>query len=79
MKRRIREPVKSPVVWIGFILLFALVTPWYFPSGDFRPLLWGVPYWAVIVLGASLALSLFITWVVATQWQTGADDDEGES
>lgn len=52
-----KEPVRSPVVWILFVLLMALITPWYFPDGSFEPLLWGVPYWAWIILAASLALS----------------------
>ncbi|MDH4571980.1 MULTISPECIES: hypothetical protein [Salinicola] len=76
MKRRISEPVKKPLVWIGFVILFALINPWYFPAGSWSPLFFGVPYWALIILLASLALSIFITWVVKTQWETGADEDE---
>jgi len=76
MKKNISEPVKKPLVWIGFIILFALINPWYFPAGSWSPLLFGIPYWALIILVASLSLSIFITWVVMTQWETGADEDE---
>jgi len=75
MKRRIIEPVKKPSVWIGFLILFALVNPWYFPAGSWSPLIMGIPYWALIILLVSLALALFITWVVLRQWETGADED----
>ncbi|WP_110691072.1 hypothetical protein [Salinicola endophyticus] len=78
MKKRITEPVKKPAVWIGFGVLFTLVTPWYFPAGSWSPLFWGIPYWALIIIAVSLALSIFITWVVLCQWDTGADETEDE-
>ena len=78
MKRKSKEPVKSPLVWIVFVVVFAAINPWYFPAGSFEPLIWGVPYWAWIILAASLALSVFVTWVVCCQWDMGADDDIGD-
>ena len=75
MKRKSKEPVKSPLVWIVFVAVFAAINPWYFPAGSFEPLIWGVPYWAWIIFAASLALSVFVTWVVCCQWDMGADED----
>ncbi|WP_110685022.1 hypothetical protein [Salinicola aestuarinus] len=76
---RMSEPVRKRRVWIGFALLFALINPWYFPAGMTTPLILGVPLWAIIVLVASLALSVFITWVVMTQWHTDSDERYGTS
>ncbi|GAB3674322.1 hypothetical protein [Salinisphaera aquimarina] len=78
MKRKTKEPVKSPLVWLVFVVIFALINPWYFPAGSYTPLFWGVPYWAWIILAASLALSVFITWVVCCQWDLDADNDHNE-
>ncbi|RKR07324.1 hypothetical protein C7446_0135 [Kushneria sinocarnis] len=71
---RLSEPVRKRRVWFGFIVLFALINPWYFPDGVSTTLILGVPLWALIVLAASLALSLFITWTVTTQWRTDSDE-----
>ncbi|MFP5300739.1 hypothetical protein R2R70_05880 [Cobetia sp. SIMBA_158] len=71
---KITEPVHNRRVWIGFALLFMLINPWYFPNGMTTPLVLGVPLWALIVLAASLLMSIFITWVVMTQWHTDSDE-----
>lgn len=76
---KMSEPVCKRRVWLGFAVLFALINPWYFPAGMTTPRVLGVPLWALIVLAASLALSVFITWVVATQWHTDSDERYGDS
>lgn len=74
--RKTREPVKNPWVWILFVIIFALINPWYFPVGSYTPLIWGVPLWAWAILAASLALSVFVTWVVHCQWDMRTDDEQ---
>ncbi|MFC0267526.1 hypothetical protein [Kushneria aurantia] len=71
------EPVRKRRVWIGFTLLFVLINPWYFPAGMATSLIFGIPLWALIVLAASLMLSVFISWVVMTQWHTDSDERYG--
>lgn len=78
MKPRMSEPIRKKRVWIGFVVLFALINPWYFPAGISSSLIMGVPLWALIILLASLALSIFITWVVLTQWHTDSDERYGD-
>lgn len=79
MKRKLKEPAKSPLVWIAFGAVLVAINPWYFPAGSFEPLIWGVPYWAWIILAASLGLSVFVHWVVCFQWDMGNDDEDRES
>lgn len=78
MKKR-REPITTLWIWVVFAVLFALINPWYFPDGDYQPLIWGVPYWAWIIIAASLALSGFLHYVLVYHWQIEdtepADDD----
>ncbi|SPJ32582.1 hypothetical protein [Kushneria phyllosphaerae] len=74
MKPRMSEPVRKRRVWIGFVVLFVLINPWYFASDAGSTLVLGIPVWALTVLGASLLLSIFITWTIKTQWQTDSDE-----
>lgn len=74
MKPRMSEPVRKRRVWIGFIVLFVLINPWYFASDAGSTLVLGIPVWALTILGASLLLSVFITWTIRTQWQTDSDE-----
>ena len=72
---RRREPIRTRWIWAVFAVLFGLLNPWYFPSGAAR-LVAGVPLWAWVILGVSLALSVFLHYVCAVHWQTGDDSDE---
>ncbi|GHC24116.1 hypothetical protein GCM10010082_15720 [Kushneria pakistanensis] len=74
MTPRISEPVRKKRVWIGFIVLFALINPWYFAADAGSTLIMGIPLWALIILAASLGLSIFITWTIQTQWRTDSDE-----
>lgn len=76
---KMSEPVRKRRVWIGFTVLFLLINPWYFPAGMTTPRVLGIPLWALIVVAASLLLSAFITWTVATQWHTDSDERYGDS
>ncbi|WP_457809031.1 hypothetical protein [Kushneria sp. EE4] len=77
MKPAMSEPVRKRRVWIGFIVLFVLINPWYFASDAGSTLVMGIPLWALTILGASLLLSVFITWTIKTQWQTDSDERYG--
>ena len=72
-----KEPIKKIWLWVVFAILITLITPWYFPAGDYQPLIGGVPYWALIVIGASLALSLFLHYVIRCQWRIEEDNEAG--
>jgi len=74
VEKRKREPIKNYKIWIGFAIIFVLLTPWYFPSGGEMVLIYGVPLWALVIIGVTAVLSLFITYVIKYHWD--ADEDE---
>jgi len=67
MKRK--EPIKNWKLWIPLIILFILAVPWYLPTGSFNPIILGVPYWALIIIGISFIISITLTYIVKNHWQ----------
>lgn len=74
MSRPKKEPIKNGKLWIVFGIIFLLSFPWYLPTGSYKPLILGIPYWAWIILLVSIALSAFLTYAIQYQWQM--EDDE---
>lgn len=71
-----KEPIRKPWIWAVFGLLFVLINPWYFPVSFNQPLFWGIPAWAVVIILASLALSLFAHYVLVYHWDMNPDEPE---
>ena len=65
---------QRPRGWIVlvYLVLLALVIPWYWPAGDARHLA-GLPLWVLATLAALLLTSSFTAWVFLT-WP----EDDGE-
>ena len=63
MARR-RSELERKGQWIlgVYVVLLALVIPWYWPAGD-ATLVLGFPLWALVTLGAVLVTSAFTAWV----------------
>ncbi|UOR13557.1 hypothetical protein [Halobacillus amylolyticus] len=78
MSKPKKEPIKNGKLWIVFGILFVLINPWYFPTGSYQPLFLGIPYWALIIIGASMLLSAFLTYVLKYQWHLEEDEEEQE-
>ena len=59
---------RKPRAWIllVYLVLFALVIPWYWPAGDSRHA-FGFPFWALATLAAVFLTSVFTAWVYLTQ------------
>lgn len=68
MKKPTKEPIKNVKIWIVLGLIFLLCVPWYFPQGSYKPLIFGIPYWALFIIAASIALSAFLTYVLKYEW-----------
>ena len=49
-------------VFVTYLLLLALIVPWYWPAGDLRQL-YGVPLWALASLGAAFATAALTAWI----------------
>ncbi|WP_020007649.1 hypothetical protein [Salinicoccus albus] len=74
MEKRKREPIKNYKIWIGFAIIFVLLIPWYFPAGGETMMIYGVPLWALVIIGMSVFLSLYITYVIKYHWDVDEDD-----
>lgn len=69
-----RTPNPKSRTWIlvVYLVLFALVIPWYWPAGDARHV-FGVPLWVLVTLAAVFVTSVFTAWVYLMQ-----SDGEGD-
>lgn len=76
MQREKREPIKNYKIWIGFAVIFILLTPWYFPSDEASVLIYGVPLWALVIMGMTVVLSLYITYVIRFHWDSEDEDSD---
>mgnify|MGYP001394841343 CR=1 FL=1 len=66
--RPISEPIRSPWLWVTFVALILLMAPWYLPTGDAAPLVFGVPYWFPVSVAATLAFSGVAAWACLRRW-----------
>lgn len=74
-----KEPIKHKKIWIVLLILYVLSVPWYLPKGTYLPIVFGIPYWAWIVLGVSLAISITLTYVIKHYWQlSDEENNDGE-
>lgn len=65
---------RKPRRWIiiVYLVLLALVIPWYWPAGDTRDA-YGLPLWVIATLAALLLTSAFTSWVFLS-WPEDAGD-----
>ncbi|MDH3421123.1 MAG: hypothetical protein OEQ25_18310 [Gammaproteobacteria bacterium] len=69
-----QKPAPKPRAWIlaVYLVLFALVIPWYWPAADARHV-FGIPLWALVTLAAVLLTSVFTAWVYLTRSEGEGD------
>lgn len=65
---------RSFFIWLGYFVLFAVAIPWYWPADDERVWL-GFPLWVVVTLIASLAISIYTSWLFLTKWPAAGEED----
>ncbi|MEW6244949.1 MAG: hypothetical protein AB1497_11990 [Bacillota bacterium] len=66
--RKVKEPIKNPLIWVGLIVIILLTVPWYLPASATRPVILGFPLWAALSGFFTIVLSAFLTWVLSAQW-----------
>ncbi|GAB3058846.1 hypothetical protein [Sediminivirga luteola] len=71
-----REPIRTRWIWIVLVALVVFNAPWYLPAGSIEPFVLGIPYWVVLVVLLSVALSAFLTWVCLRHWNLVEDEEE---
>ena len=57
-------PKRSGCAWVPivYVLLLAVIIPWYWPAGDTRQA-FGIPLWAIASLTGLLAASVYTAWL----------------
>ncbi len=66
------EPRRHPLIWVVYLLLFAVAVPWYWPTGYRGPLVLGLPLWAAVSLGAVVLMALWTGFVIRRWWREEA-------
>lgn len=62
------------LICLGYLALFVVAIPWYWPEGHEK--VWmGFPLWVVVTLVASLAISIYTSWLFLKCWP---DSEEGD-
>lgn len=74
--RKRKEPIKNWKIWVVLAILFVLSVPWYLPAGSYEPLIFGIPYWAYIIMGVSLAISITLTYILKNHWNMVEDEEK---
>ncbi|TFJ92204.1 hypothetical protein [Lentibacillus salicampi] len=71
-----KEPIKNPKLWIVFVILLALLTPWYFPGSFDDMFIFGMPLWAISIIVVSILLSAFLSYVIKNHWMIEEEKEE---
>lgn len=66
------EPRRHPLIWVVYLLLFAVAVPWYWPTGYRGPLVLGLPLWTAVSLGAVVLMALWTGFVIRRWWREEA-------
>lgn len=74
-----KEPIQKRWIWLVLTALVIFNAPWFLPEGSIEPFIMGVPYWVLLVLVLSVALSAFLHWACLTQWNILEDEEEQRS
>lgn len=75
-RRPVREPIRSPWVWVVMALIILGAVPFYLPTGSVTPLVAGVPYWMLVSAAFTLAFAAFTSWLCLRWWNLVEDEEE---
>ena len=73
----VQEPRRKPVVWVVYLLLFAVAIPWYWPTGYSGHPVMGFPLWVAVTVSAVILLALWTAFVITHYWQDSGDEEGG--
>lgn len=69
-----------PLVWWPAMVYFMLIVvgiPWYWPT-DNHTIIFGMPGWVIVAIGASLVCSIFTAWLLWSPWPSESNrSDKG--
>lgn len=75
--RPLREPVRSPWVWVTMVLIILGGVPLYLPAGAIEPLVLGIPYWMALSVLFTLLFAAFTSWLCLRWWNLVEPEEEG--
>jgi hypothetical protein len=52
--------------------------PWYFPAGDGRPFIYGVPLWCVVSLACYAAIAAIVAVLIPRLWDEGVAENTAD-
>lgn len=70
------EPIRSPWLWAGVIILLIAGVPWYVPGGAIEPIVMGLPLWTWTAMGATVAMCGYLHWAIVRHWKLVEDVEE---
>lgn len=75
--KQVREPIRIKWIWPVLVAIIVLGVPWYLPQGSYKPIIMGFPYWTFISALLTVALSLFLGYVMTYCWdmESTLEDD----
>lgn len=76
-RRPLREPIRSPWVWVVMAVVILGGVPFYLPTGAVTPLVGGIPYWMVVSVAFTLAFAAFTSWLCLRWWNLVEDEEQG--
>lgn len=74
--RPISEPIRSPWLWVTFVVLILAMSPWYLPPGEAAPLVFGLPYWFAVSVAVTLVFSGVTAWACLRRWNLDEPEEE---
>jgi hypothetical protein len=74
--RPLREPIRSPWVWVVMVLLVLGGIPLYLPTGAVEPLVLGLPLGMALSIAFTLLFSAFTSWLCLRRWNLVEDEEE---
>lgn len=75
MKERDERRGRGRLGWI-IVVLLVLSVPWYFPAGDGRPFVFGVPLWCLVSFACCTAIAAIVASRMSALWDDGDSQED---
>ena len=66
------------VVAVAIVSLLCLSVPWYFPAGDGRPFVLGLPLWFIVSFSSYVAIAAIVVVTMPLIWDDGESSTDGD-
>ncbi|WP_046470072.1 hypothetical protein [Allosalinactinospora lopnorensis] len=73
---RIREPIRTPWIWVAIVLLIVGGSPLFWPTGTVEPLLFGIPSWILVSAACTALFALTVSWACLRCWNIEEPEEE---